>query len=140
MPFAVEDSIGYLMIRIMKAHRDTASDLLDELGLHVGQEMFLMELRDGMNLSDMGCSLGVQPATITKMTQRMEKSGLIERRPDPDDARSSLVYLTDKSRELLPQIVAVWQQLEERIIANLTIEERLLFRRILLQILENLED
>lgn len=138
MPRAIEETIGYLMVQVMKAHRHTAADLLNELGLHVGQEIFLMELEDGMRPSDMGCSLGVQPATITKMLQRMERSGLVARKPDPDDARSSLLYLTDKSRRMLKDIELAWQELEERTIANLTTEEQVLFRRVLVQILENL--
>jgi len=31
----------------------------------------------------------------------MEKAGLIERRPDPDDRRCVLVYLTDNGRQMV---------------------------------------
>lgn len=39
--------------------------------------------------------------TVTKLFQRLEAEGVVERRPDPDDRRSSLIGLTDAGRERL---------------------------------------
>jgi DNA-binding MarR family transcriptional regulator len=83
--------------------------------------------------------LQVQPATITKMLQRMEKAGFVERRPDPDDQRVSRVYLTGEGRAVRAGVQQVWHQLEEEAFAGFTPDERLLLRRFFVQIRENLK-
>lgn len=39
---------------------------------------------------------------MTEMVRRLERDGLVERRPDPDDGRASLIYLTQRSRSFEP--------------------------------------
>ena len=136
----IEDYIGYLLVQICKAHRDIAETGLNELGLHTGQETLLLQLfkQDGLTqtqLAERGC---VEPPTITKKVDRMENSGFVQRRPDPDDARVSRVYLTESSKTLEEPVGAVWSQLEARLTAGLTETERVLVRRLLLQMLDNL--
>ncbi len=46
----------------------------------------------------------VEQPTMTATLNRMERDGLVERLPNPDDGRSSLVALTEKAREKLPEI------------------------------------
>src|SRR5262245_5936389 len=98
---SMQESVSYLLVQICKAHRNYAESVLNELGLHTGQEIFLMQLwaNEGLSQSQLADSICVQPATITKMLQRMESNGLIERRPDQEDSRVSRVYLTDQSRK-----------------------------------------
>jgi DNA-binding MarR family transcriptional regulator len=82
--------------------------------------------------------LRVQPATITKMLQRMEKAGFLERRPDLEDQRVSRVYLTEAGRSVRADVQRVWRQLEEEAFAGFAPEERALLRRFFLNIRENL--
>jgi DNA-binding MarR family transcriptional regulator len=77
-----------------------------------------------------------EPAT--KMLQRMERAGLIERRPDPEDARVSRVYLTERGRALEQPVLDVWKQLEARTVAGLSLTEQTLLHRLLLQVAANL--
>jgi DNA-binding MarR family transcriptional regulator len=77
---------------------------------------------------------------MTKMVQRMEHAGLVVRRPDPEDARISRVYLTEQGRSLEQPVLRAWTQLEERTLAGLTQVEQMLLRRMLLQIDMNLSD
>jgi len=72
------------------------------------------------------------------MLQRMEKAGFVERRPDPDDQRVSRVYLTEAGRAVRADVQQVWRQLEEEAFAGFTLEERVLLRRFLLHVRENL--
>lgn len=137
----MDGSIGYLLAQLCKGHRNAVNSALDEVGLHVGQEMLLGRLwqEDGISQSDLAGQLCIEAPTATRMLQRMESHQLIERRSDPDDARLSRVYLTDKSRALREPVEAAWQRVEARLTANLSLEERLLLRRLLQQMLTNLE-
>ncbi|MDQ3704700.1 MAG: MarR family transcriptional regulator [Chloroflexota bacterium] len=135
-----EDKVGYLLAQVCKAHRQCAGVALNEHGVHVGQEMILMQLycQEGLPQSQLVEALGVEPPTVTKMLQRMEAAGLVERRQDPEDARVSLVYLTEQGRQTELPLMRSWEQLEERFVAGLTDMEKALLRRLLMQVLNNL--
>ena len=75
---------------------------------------------------------------MTKMLQRMEHAGLIERRPDPEDARVSRVYLTERGRALEQPVLDVWKQLEAQTVSGLSLMEQTLLHRLLLQVSTNL--
>ena len=135
------ESVSYLLAYVCKAHRGKGQELLALAGLHPGQEMLLHRLwaGDGIPQSELAGDLGVSPATTTKMLDRMAKAGLLERRIDSDDQRVSRVYLTSEGWSLQKTVAAIWNELEEISLANLTGDERILLRRLLLQVLANLE-
>ena len=136
----MQETIGYLMVQVSRAHRSLVSTALADLGLHIGQEMLLRRLweQDGLAQSELAQGLRVEPPTLTKMLHRLEKVGLVERRQDLEDARVCRVYLTDSGRSLHEPVTRCWNQLEEKILSELTLEEQLLFRRLLLQVYSNL--
>ena len=106
----VKESTGFALAKVCKAHRGNVGGLLAEHGLHVGQEMVLVELweSDGLRGGELAARLGVEPPTVTKMLRRLEDCGLVERRPDPSDARSFRVYLTDRGRDLEGPVAGCW--------------------------------
>ena len=68
---------------------------------HPGQAMCLrlLGVNDGASQRDMARMLHVAPPTVSKMLTTMEKTGLVERKPDEADQRLTRVYLTDAGRE-----------------------------------------
>jgi DNA-binding MarR family transcriptional regulator len=68
----------------------------------------------------------------------MEKAGLVERRHDAEDQRISRVYLTEAGRGQQAGVEQAWRKLEDEIFAGFTLEERVLLRRLFLQMRENL--
>ncbi|HLI89121.1 MAG TPA: MarR family transcriptional regulator [Ktedonobacteraceae bacterium] len=136
----IQDYIGFQLLQIHRAHRARAEAALNKLGLHTGQEMLLLQLwnEEGMTQSQLAACMGVEPPTATKMLQRMENAGLIERRPDPEDARISRVYLTERGRALEQPVLEVWKQLEACTVADLSPTEQALLRRLLMQVSANL--
>jgi DNA-binding MarR family transcriptional regulator len=137
---SVEETIGYLLAKICRAHRANVGGVLAEVGLHVGQEMVLLELwkEDGLRGGELAERLEVEPPTVTRMLQRMEGCGFVERRPDPADARSFRVYLTGRGKSLEAPVARCWEEVEKRTLAGLTPEEKALFRRFLSRVRENL--
>jgi MarR family transcriptional regulator, organic hydroperoxide resistance regulator len=138
----VTNYVGYLLVQVMKAHRKLAETGLNDFGLHVGQELILFRLdeQDGMTQSELADVLGLEAPTVSKVLQRMEATGLIERHQDSDDARVSRVYLMPKSRQLIEPLLGLWAEVEQKTIKGLSEPEVMLLRRLLLQILENLSD
>jgi len=134
------ESLDYLFAQVSKLHHTRAHTLLEALGLYRGQPPLLHALweRDGRTHTDLAQRLHVQPATITKMIQRMEKTGFVECRPDPLDQRVSRVYLTSAGRAIESDVRRIWHTLEEETFASLTPEERTLLRELLARMRENL--
>lgn len=56
--------------------------------------------------------LGVEPPTVTRMAQRLERSGMVERRRDPHDARALRIYPTPRSRLLEGAVRRAWSDVD----------------------------
>jgi DNA-binding MarR family transcriptional regulator len=61
---------------------------------------------------------------ITKRLDRLEVAGLVERRPDPDDRRGTLVRLTRNGKHAIDRAVETHVENEARLLSALTARER----------------
>ena len=134
------ESLDRLFSQICRLKHARVHTLYEALGLYRGQPRMLRALwaQEGLTHTELSRQLRVQPATITKMIQRMEKAGFVERRQDPDDQRVSRVYLTAAGQAVRENVQQVWRRLEEEAFANFTEEEGLLLRQLFLRIRDNL--
>lgn len=137
----IRKNASFVLAKVCKASRGHVGALLAEHGLHVGQEMVLVELwkDDGLRGGELAVRLGVEPPTVTKMLRRLEGCGLVERRPDPTDARSFRVYLTERGRALEGPVARCWARTEETALAGLSNDERQTFRKLLIRVRSNLD-
>lgn len=133
-------TMGYRLVQAAKAHRARVAAGLSRLGLHVGQELVLDRLwrEEGLIQSALADRLLVERNTLTKVLQGLERAGLIERRPDPEDARAMRVYLTDRGRSLRQPVEAVWADADRAMQVDFTTEERIVLRRLLEAARDNL--
>jgi len=134
------ESLDQLLAQVCRLKHARVQALLETLGLYEGQPSMLRTLwaKEGLTHTDLARRLRVQPATITKMIQRMQKAGFVERRPDPEDERVSRVYLTEAGRAVQADVQGVWHTLEKEAFAEFTEEQRTLLRQFFLQIRDNL--
>jgi DNA-binding MarR family transcriptional regulator len=112
------DTLGPTLHALARAHRARLGALLAPHGLHAGQDLLLLAAWEspGLRQAVLAERLGVEPPTITRMLQRLERGGMIERRADPHDARVTLVYPTPRSRLLEGTVRRVWTSLDEQLI------------------------
>lgn len=75
--------------------------------------------RGELPLGKIGDRLQVHPSSITNAADRLEGSGLLERRRHPDDARTVLAVITPAGRELCDQAT---EELNARVFVDLGIE------------------
>ena len=134
------ESINLLLRMICQAQRSQMSDALASIGLYAGQEMVLWHLwqAEGLTQSQLVERMCVQPPTISKMLDRLEKVGLVERRPDVENSHLSRVYLTERGHMSQRAVRDIWTDLEQRLTQRLSVEERIVLRRLLLQVHENM--
>lgn len=119
-----ESSLGYLtnwagrlLARELERH-------LAHLGLAPAHMPVLFALEAGEASQKAIAEIAsVEQATMTATLNRMERDGLISRRPNPDDGRSQLVSLTPKARNKLPQVEAAARAVNASVLDQLTPEE-----------------
>jgi MarR family transcriptional regulator, organic hydroperoxide resistance regulator len=115
------DSLGATLHALARAHRARLAALLSPHGLHPGQDLLLLALwqQPGMRPSTLAERLGVEPPTVTRMVQRLERGGMVERRADPHDGRGQLIYPTPRSRLLESVVRRAWNALDESLMSGL---------------------
>jgi DNA-binding MarR family transcriptional regulator len=69
-------------------------------------------------------ALVLSSGAITNRIDRVERAGLVERLPDPDDRRSTLVALTDSGRQVVDGAVQAHLANEQRLLGALSARER----------------
>ena len=134
------DSLDHSLVQVCRLHYARAHQLLEAINVYRGQPPVLESLweKDGLTHSELAARLHVTPATMSKMVQRMEKAGFVARKPDPRDRRLSRVHLTQAGRNIRAALVQAIQTIEADTFAGFTVEERLLLRRFLQQMRDNL--
>lgn len=71
-----------------------------------GLVLLLFSSRGSLPLSTMGRRLMIHPASVTNIIDRLERQGLVERRPHPTDGRTTLAQITDAGRRLTTEATA----------------------------------
>jgi MarR family transcriptional regulator, organic hydroperoxide resistance regulator len=94
-------------------------------GVRSGQQWILRRLwdEDGQTPGEIARQLELSTPTVTKAAMRMEAAGLIDRRPDPRDARLVRLVLSERGRALEKTIAEEMAQLARRSLATLTEDE-----------------
>ncbi len=102
---------------------------LSPLGLSTGQFPTLLALyeQDGQNQRELVAQLDVEQATLANTLQRMERDGLVQRKPDPDDGRARIVELTDKSIALKDTLIQAARETNQVAMSALSEDERKTF-------------
>jgi DNA-binding MarR family transcriptional regulator len=81
----------------------------------------------------------VTSGTMTNRVDRLERSGLVERRPDPGDRRGVLVRLTPAGRDVVDAAMADLLEGERSLLSELTASERTQLAGLLRRMLAPLE-
>jgi DNA-binding MarR family transcriptional regulator len=120
------DNFSTLFSLTGRATRARAEALLNDFGLHVGQQYILECLweQDGLTVGELATRIRIELPTLTRAVSRMEPAGVVERRPDERDRRRVRIWLTTKGRQLRTRLPAVMQELEDELLADFSAAER----------------
>ncbi len=113
---------------------------LSDRQLSVGQPKVLEYLftHDGAIQKTIAQACQIEPATVTSLLSRMEKSGLIERKYKDDDKRYICVYLTESGRNESECVVNAFNIVEKIALRNFAETEKEQFKFFLKRVNSNL--
>jgi len=113
-----EIAVGVVDVaRMLKTYADQRAR---QFGISRAQWTVLVRLQrcEGLKQSELADMLELQPISLTRLLDRLERNGLIERRADPNDRRANRLHLTPAARPLLKRLGALGDGLMETVLQN----------------------
>ena len=105
----------------------------------VGVLVRLLEV-DGLTQATLARVQRVEPSSMCRMIDRLERDGLVERRRADDDRRATRVHLTEAGRAAARRGVEGARALDDEIFAELSAAEREALADMLSRVLARLAD
>lgn len=137
------NNVPILGIIGMVAHRamNTAKGMYQEFDLNRSQAsvLFMLHQQDSMSQKELAAQLNITAPSITSLIQKMERTGYIIREPDQKDQRVMRLTLSEKGKSCIQAVKDVAERMERILFEGMTLEERILFRRLMIQADENLD-
>ncbi|AOI59790.1 MarR family transcriptional regulator [Burkholderia diffusa] len=137
-----ENRIGYLISDVARLQGRLFDRRAKRLGLTRAQSRVLAYLtwKGEMNQARLAEWLEITPISLTRLLDRMEGCGWIERIANDDDRRAFVIRLTDKSRDIFPQMLEVGDTVTDDGLRGFTRDERDTLVRLLGRVRHNLID
>ena len=134
-------SSGYLANWAARLFARAIDRRLAPIGLSSAYMPVLFALAGGASLSQKALAeqAAVEQPTMANTLKRMERDGIVERRPDPNDGRAALVSLTPLGKQKLGGVKSAGHAVNDIAMAPLTEAERTQYYAILRKVIGALE-
>lgn len=125
-PPAETDRLGFLLHDAARLMRKRFEERARGHGLSTAQWRLLVRVfkEEGVNQARLAELLEIEPISVSRLIDRMEEGGWIERRFDEHDRRARTIFLTDRSRSIFGGMRSLADEVYEQALAGLSIEDR----------------
>ena len=131
--YDINSSIGFLLSKAYQRAWAILREEIESYELTPPQFALLAFLwqQDGLTQVELSEKGQIDRTTLGGLIDRLEKTGLVERRPHPRDRRAHMVHLTERGRELERPLSDCAGRSLERFTAGLSSQEISELRRML---------
>ena len=135
-----ERSFGFLLYDAARLLRRDFDRRARSLGLTRAQWSVLAHLKrnEGSKQAAVADTLELEPITLVRLLDRLEAAGWVERRADPTDRRARQLFLTEKARPVLDQLMALAAETRAVALAGFSEPEREILIDALIKVRANL--
>jgi len=132
-----DDCIIFLLAKAYQRAHGNFKKRLHSYGLTPIQHLILEALwqEDGLSAGDIGKKLVLDGATLSGVLDRMASGGWILKESDAEDKRILRIFMTPKCRELQPKLSEARDRTNEDLLKPFTVEEKVLLKRFLRDIM-----
>lgn len=125
--------ICFKLSKVMRKVQRYYESNLSSFGITPVQFYVLSALweNDGVKFKDLARSLNMDGSTLTGILDRMERLDFVERRDDPEDRRSLLIFLKEKAKQIQLEVISLAERLNKKIKEDFNEEEFSAFERVL---------
>ena len=96
--------------------------------------LFKLTLRPGLRQTDLADMLDIEPITLTRIIDRLQEAGLVERTPDPADRRAWRLHVTAKAQPVVGKLRAIADEMTAEAFAGIDPTDIETTRRVLAQV------
>ena len=103
-----ENSMGFVVNMTAKAFQKSFDiELRKNAGVSLSQWRVVgaLVIQPGLTQKEIADKVGIEGATLVPVIDKMEKEGLLKRKPDSSDRRVNRIYLTQKADSLWESMV-----------------------------------
>ncbi|XCP86747.1 MarR family transcriptional regulator [Roseburia hominis] len=132
--------IQMLFHQVMHLQMQYTCKNMEQFKISPGQAgiLFFLNLNGPLSQRELADWMHLKPPSVTVALKKMENGGLITRQPDEKDQRITRIRITDSGRDLVRSMFEQQQNIEGRLFRNMSAEEKMLLRRLVLQMRENI--
>ena len=136
----MEDTIGSILADTSRLIRRAFDAGARTIGVTRPQWQMLSVLRrhEGSNQGKLADLMDIEPITLCRMVDRMQEAELVERRRDPSDRRAWRLYLTDKAKDLLDELLPIGEGVMNTALSGMSEKEQALLQELLDKVRQNL--
>lgn len=124
---AVAESVS-IWFRLLTCHARILAELRQKLDERVTIPRFdllaSLHRHDGQTLAALSRDLLVTAGNVTGLVDRAERDDLVQRRADPSDRRLARVFLTDRGRALIRELLPIHDAQVHEILGGLSAPQR----------------
>ena len=122
----IEKSVGFLLAKAYQRGCATFKEHFDRYDLTPQQFGLLafLWIEDGLSQAELSARSQIDRTTMGGLVDRLEKEGLVARRPHPEDRRAYQVYLTGRGRAMEDELCTLSIRSHETFTAKLSDRER----------------
>jgi MarR family transcriptional regulator, transcriptional regulator for hemolysin len=81
--------------------------------------IWIDRLGESVRQNTLADAIGIEGASLVRLIDELETSGLVTRQPDPNDRRANSVSLTPRGREVVAEVNEDVQALRRQVFVNL---------------------
>ena len=124
-PAVGRDDLGFLLAKGMQRWNELLVERFTAAGYgdirpSYGSVLLPLFEEDGLRMGELAARAHLSKQTMTELVRRLERDGLVERRPDPHDGRASRIFLTKRSRSFEPITREVLGELDHLVRSRLS--------------------
>lgn len=136
----MENCTQILLNQVMHLYIQRSMHLFRDMKMHPGQGglLWVLSNKEGLSQKEIAEKLGVKPPSITVMIKKLEAEGYITKKQDEKDQRVTRICITPEGEKTAAYMGEVLDILAKEAFANMSDEEVMLLRRLLLQMRDNL--
>lgn len=128
----LNNRLFFRLLQVANVMHNSATQAVEPLGLTSQQWSVLgsvsrFEGQGGATVSDLSAHLRMSRQNLWKILQHLEKAGLTQRVPAPDDLRQRLVVMTDQGVRFWKSLQKIAIPYHESALRNFSVAERIEF-------------
>ena len=136
-----EDASAFIVMhQLMHLSRYHAVLRMEDMELNPSQAgiLFILNSHGRLSQRQLAQKIGITPPSMTVTLRKLEELGFIHKEPDEKDQRIIRIRLSEAGKECIEKLKSIMDEMEEILYQGFSVEEKLLFRRLLLAMRENL--